>query len=152
VLWFGLKSVEYTGELRDFNTPTFKLIFSISGLVTQAWIIYEFFKRQNADGVSLSASFGLLKSKPKAVRADNANKKRKNAGVCTLLKVATHYSFVYRSTVFNVVQTVLIVHQRAHFLFYLFLTLNMEQKSNYSVFILAWCMVSVLNPTYYLYT
>lgn len=82
MLWFGLKGVEYSGELRDFNTPMFKLLCSISALATQAWIIYEFFNGQNASGFNITASLGLLKSKPKAPRSDNANKKRKNAGIC----------------------------------------------------------------------
>lgn len=80
-LWFGLKDIEYTGELRDFNTPMFKLLFSIGALATQAWIVYEFFSGQNNSGLNITASFGLLKSKPKAAHGDNTNKKRKNAGV-----------------------------------------------------------------------
>lgn len=76
-----MKGVEFSGELRDFNTPLFKLVFSISALVTQAWIIFEFFNEQKANGLNITASLGLLKSKPKAARSDNANKKRKNAGM-----------------------------------------------------------------------
>lgn len=81
MLWFGLKDVEYSGELRDFNTPMFKLLCSISALATQAWIIYEFFNEQNGSGFNIIASLGLLKSKSKAPRSDNANKKRKNTGI-----------------------------------------------------------------------
>lgn len=80
-LWFGLKDIEYTGEFRDFNTPMFKLLFSISALATQAWIVHEFFIGQNNSGLNLAASFGLLKSKAKVAHGDNSNKKRKNAGV-----------------------------------------------------------------------
>lgn len=81
MLWIGLKDVEYSGDLRDFNTPLFKLVFSIGALITQAWIVFEFFNEQRSNGFSLTASLGLLKSKPKAARSDNANKKRKNAGM-----------------------------------------------------------------------
>lgn len=79
-LWFGLKDIEYTGELRDFNTPMFKLLFSIGALATQAWVVYEFIGQMNS-GLNLSASFGLLKSKAKVAHTDNTNKKRKNAGL-----------------------------------------------------------------------
>jgi len=81
MLWFGLKGVQYSGELRDFNTPMFKLICSISALATQAWIVHEFLNDQNSNGLNLSASFGLIKSKPKTT--DISNKKRKNAGRLT---------------------------------------------------------------------
>ncbi|XP_022173779.1 translocating chain-associated membrane protein 1 [Myzus persicae] len=79
MLWFGLKSVPYTGELRDFNTPMFKLICSIGSLATQAWIVNEFLSNQNSNGLNLSASFGLIKSKSKTTSTDTSNKKRKNA-------------------------------------------------------------------------
>lgn len=78
LLWYGLKGVEYSGELRDFNTPLFKLIFSIGALTTQAWIVYEFFNEQSTHTFNLTASLGFLKSKPKTPRIDSANKKRKN--------------------------------------------------------------------------
>jgi len=81
MLWFGLKNVQYSGELRDFNTPTFKLICSISALATQAWMVYEFLNNQNSNGFNLSASFGLIKQKTKSTRTDVSNKKRKNAGM-----------------------------------------------------------------------
>lgn len=80
-LWFGLNGVEYTGGLRDFNTPMFKLIISISALATQAWVIFEFFNKENSKGLNIGASLSFLKSKPKVARTDNANKKRKNAGL-----------------------------------------------------------------------
>lgn len=80
MLWFGLQGVEYSGELRDFNTPMLKLICSISALATQVWIIYEFLNDQKAYSLNITASLGLLKSKPKTTRSDNSNKKRKNAG------------------------------------------------------------------------
>lgn len=83
MLWFGLKGVQYSGELRDFNTPMFKLICSISALATQAWILHEFWNNQNSNGLNLSASFGLIKSKPKTTSSDISNKKRKNAGRLT---------------------------------------------------------------------
>jgi len=82
MLWFGLKGVPYSGELRDFNTPTFKLICSISALATQAWILNEFLDNQNSNSLNLSASFGFIKSKPKT-SSDISNKKRKNAGRLT---------------------------------------------------------------------
>lgn len=82
MLWFGLKGVEYSGELRDFNTPLFKLLFSASALATQAWTVYEFFNGQKVNGRNLTASLGLIKLKPKAVNKDSAYKKRKNAGMC----------------------------------------------------------------------
>lgn len=82
MLWYGLNGVEYSGELRDFNTPLFKLLSSVSALATQAWTIYEFFSEQKSSGLNISASLGLLKSKPKAASKDSSNKKRKNAGMC----------------------------------------------------------------------
>lgn len=82
LLWYGLNGVEYSGELRDFNTPLFKLLSSVSALATQAWIVYEFFSEQKSNGLNISASLGLLKSKPKAANKDSSNKKRKNAGMC----------------------------------------------------------------------
>lgn len=81
MLWFGLQGVEYSGELRDFNTPMFKLICSISALATQAWIVYEFLNENNSYSLNITASLGLLKSKSKPARSDNPNKKRKNAGM-----------------------------------------------------------------------
>jgi len=83
MLWFGLKSVPYTGEFRDFNTPTFKLICSIGSLAVQAWIVNEFLSNQNSNSLNFSTSFGLLKSKPKTTNTDTSNKKRKNAGMLT---------------------------------------------------------------------
>ncbi|CAI6377388.1 unnamed protein product [Macrosiphum euphorbiae] len=77
MLWFGLKDVQYSGELLDFNTPIFKLICSISALATQSWIVYEFLNNQNSNGLNLSTSFGIIKSKPKTTVI--SNKKRKNA-------------------------------------------------------------------------
>ncbi|XP_015370948.1 PREDICTED: translocating chain-associated membrane protein 1 [Diuraphis noxia] len=77
MLWFGLKSVQFSGELRDFNTPVFKLICSISALAAQAWLLHEFLNDQNSNGLNLSASFGLIKPKPKT-KTDGSNKKRKN--------------------------------------------------------------------------
>lgn len=82
MLWFGLKNVEYSGELRDFNTPLFKLLFSASALATQAWIIYEFLNEQKANGRNLTTSLGLLKPKTKTANKESTNKKRKNAGMC----------------------------------------------------------------------
>jgi len=82
MLWFGLKGVEYSGELRDFNTPLFKLIFSIGALTTQAWIVYEFFNEQSTHGFNITATLGFFKSKPKTLRTDSVNKKRKNTGMC----------------------------------------------------------------------
>lgn len=81
MLWYGLQGVEYSGELRDFNTPIFKLICSISALATQFWIIYEYLNEQKAYSLNITASLGLLKTKPKTARNDNTNKKRKNAGM-----------------------------------------------------------------------
>lgn len=81
MLWFGLKSVQYSGESRDFNTPMFKLICSIGALATQACIIHEFLNNQNSNSLNFSASFGLIKSKPK--KTDISNKKRKNTGRLT---------------------------------------------------------------------
>lgn len=82
MFWFGLNSVEYSGQLRDFNTPLFKLLCSISALVSQAWIVYDFFNGGNEKGFIRIPSLELFKSKPKVVRNDNTNKKRKNAGMC----------------------------------------------------------------------
>lgn len=82
MFWFGLNGVEYTGQLRDFNTPLFKLLSSISALATQAWIVYEFFNGDNIKGFNITASLGLLKSKPKTGHSGSVNKKRKNAGMC----------------------------------------------------------------------
>lgn len=82
MFWFGLNGVEYSGQLRDFNTPLFKLLYSISALATQAWIVYEFFNGENVKGFNIIPSIGLFKSKPKVVRSDNVNKKRKNTGMC----------------------------------------------------------------------
>jgi len=79
MLWFGLQGVEYSGELRDFNTPIFKLICSISALATQVWIIYEFLNEQKSYSFNITASLGLLKPKAKTAHSDNPNKKRKNA-------------------------------------------------------------------------
>lgn len=79
MLWFGLKNVYYTGELRDFNTPTFKLISSIGGFAIQAWIIHEFLNSQNSNSLNLTISFGLIKRKQKIINTDISNKKRKNA-------------------------------------------------------------------------
>jgi translocating chain-associated membrane protein 1 len=79
MLWFGLKRVQYSEELRDFNTPTFKLICSIGALATQAWLLNEFLYEQNSNGLNLSASFGLVKPKSKTTKTDVSNKKRKNA-------------------------------------------------------------------------
>lgn len=81
MLWFGLKDVEYSGGLRDFNTPLFKLIFSIGALATQAWISYEFFNDQDTHGLNITASLRFFKSKFKTPRNDSVNKKRKNAGM-----------------------------------------------------------------------
>jgi hypothetical protein len=81
MLWFGLQGVEYSGELRDFNTPIFKLICSISALATQVWIIYEFLNEQKSYSFNITASLGLLKPKAKTAHSDNPNKKRKNAGM-----------------------------------------------------------------------
>jgi len=81
MLWFGLKGVQYSEELRDFNTPMFKLICSISALAAQAWLVHEFLNDQDSSGLNLSASFGLIKPKPKTTKTDNSNKKRKNAGM-----------------------------------------------------------------------
>jgi len=82
VLWFGLKDIEYSGEIQDFNTPLSKLLFSIGALVTQAWIIYEFSIEQSTYGFNIITSLGFFKSKPKTSRTDSVNKKRKNAGMC----------------------------------------------------------------------
>lgn len=83
MLWFGLKNVQYSEELRDFNTPTFKLICSIGAVATQAFMIYEFLNNQNSNGLNLSVSFGLINRKPKSKGSDVSNKKRKNAGILT---------------------------------------------------------------------
>jgi len=98
MLWFGLKNVQYSGELRDFNTPTFKLLCSISALATQAWIVYEFLNDQNINGLNLSASFGLIKYKPKTARPDTSNKKRKNTGM--LQKIITNNIGVHICLIF----------------------------------------------------
>ncbi|XP_050538696.1 translocating chain-associated membrane protein 1 [Daktulosphaira vitifoliae] len=74
-LWFGLASVEYSGEQRDFNTPLLRLLASASALAVQIWIVYEFF---NVNG-NLSISFGLGKQKSKVKTNDDASKKRKKA-------------------------------------------------------------------------
>jgi len=81
MLWFGLKNVQYSGELRDFNTPTFKLICSIGAVAIQAFMVNEFLNNQDSNGLNLSASFGLINRKPKSKSSDVSNKKRKNAGI-----------------------------------------------------------------------
>jgi len=78
MLCLGLKEVEYTGELRDFNTPTLKLLISIISLATQAWAIFEFFKGQRSGSLNIT-TFNFLKAKAKAPRVNIANKKRKIA-------------------------------------------------------------------------
>ncbi|XP_050424372.1 translocating chain-associated membrane protein 1 [Adelges cooleyi] len=75
-LCFGLAGVEYSGELRDFNTPLFKLLASVSALAIQAWIVYEFFNSTNS---SISISLGLGKPKPKVKSNEDSNKKQKRA-------------------------------------------------------------------------
>jgi len=77
MLWFGLKGVQYSGELRDINTPMFKLICSISSLASQAWIIHEFLNNHNSNSLNLSTSFGLIHFKSKTIKI--SYKKRKNA-------------------------------------------------------------------------
>ncbi|CAH1723759.1 unnamed protein product [Aphis gossypii] len=79
MLWFGFKNVQYSGELRDFNTPTFKLICSIGAVAVQAYMVNEFLNNQDSNGLNLSASFGLINRKPKSKSSDVSNKKRKNA-------------------------------------------------------------------------
>lgn len=81
MLWFGLKFVHYTGNARDFNYATFKLVCSIGALSVQAWILHELLTEQNFTGLTITIPQGLFKSKPQVSRSDNSNKKRKNASM-----------------------------------------------------------------------
>lgn len=79
MLWFGLKFVHYTGNARDFNYATFKLVCSIGALTVQAWILNELFNEQKFTGITIRIphKFLIFRSKPQVLRSDNATKKRK---------------------------------------------------------------------------